>query len=301
MSLSFLSQKSFHPSNPKNLAKLFQAEEKKTQEAKKKEELAKQFEQEEARRQVRGMVKERMGGPAEPPASMSFMYNAPPGLSEARAKVAEKKPSDRDAERFPLLKDAPRQGEYTLGLEVTHKPFGVELRKVRCTKCDAWGHQAGDRECPLRNQLDERDDARKERLDPVAGLKPGNEASGAPLRWEMKGVPGGEMHGAGSSRDVNQQFVIDNDTLGASHSLAEIDPELLAALSEKQQKKLRKMYQRELQSLTKGEEGSDADEPKKRKRKDDKKHKKKRKEEKKHKKKKSQRSDSSHESDSDSN
>ena len=39
MSLSFLGKKSFHPSNPRNLKKLFQAEEQKEAETKKAEEL----------------------------------------------------------------------------------------------------------------------------------------------------------------------------------------------------------------------------------------------------------------------
>ena len=43
MSLSFLGKKSFHPSNPKNLQKLYAAEEKKKADEKKKAELEEQF------------------------------------------------------------------------------------------------------------------------------------------------------------------------------------------------------------------------------------------------------------------
>lgn len=28
-----------------------------------------------------------------------------------------------------------------------HKPFGVQIRMIKCIKCGKWGHQAGDREC----------------------------------------------------------------------------------------------------------------------------------------------------------
>mmetsp|Transcript_21093 Transcript_21093/g.34815 ORF Transcript_21093/g.34815 Transcript_21093/m.34815 type:complete len:303 (-) Transcript_21093:83-991(-) len=276
MSLSFLGQKSFHPSNPKNLAKLFKAEEEKRRTDEQKEQNARDFAQEEARRQVRGIIKERTGGPAEPPPSMNFMYAAPPGLNEAKQRqqeqeAAEKQPAARDEERFPILKGAPRQGEYTLGIEVTHKPFAVELRKVKCSRCEAWGHQAGDRECPLRNELLPSDDQRKAMLDPVQP-RPGSESSGEPLRWELKGMPDSGMRGVGSGTDANQQFVVDDNDLGAAQgnvALAEIDPEVLAALSEKQQKKLLKMYRQEIKALEEGAE-RDGGHKSKRKRKHDK-------------------------------
>lgn len=37
-------------------------------------------------------------------------------------------------------------------MNVTHKPFGMENRKVRCIRCGIRGHQSGDRECKLRFQ-----------------------------------------------------------------------------------------------------------------------------------------------------
>eukprot|EP00965_Chrysotila_dentata_P260933 6214086-Pleurochrysis_carterae.AAC.2 len=71
---------------------------------------------------------------------MSFMYALPPGLSEAQERQkaaasssqAEKRPADRDSERFPILRDAPRQGDYTLGIEVHHLRNAVCAAPFAC-------------------------------------------------------------------------------------------------------------------------------------------------------------------------
>lgn len=47
------------------------------------------------------------------------------------------------------MKNAPTEGDYTKDIAVTHKPFGIETRLVRCLRCGKRGHQAGDRECNL--------------------------------------------------------------------------------------------------------------------------------------------------------
>jgi CBF1 interacting corepressor len=54
-------------------------------------------------------------------------------------------------ERFPFLKDAPVEGEYTNSVKVNFKPMGIRLRNVRCLRCGEWGHQSGDRECALKD------------------------------------------------------------------------------------------------------------------------------------------------------
>lgn len=55
-------------------------------------------------------------------------------------------------ERFPYLKDAPVEGEYTNTMKVNFKPVGKIVRNIRCFRCKEWGHQSGDRECRLRNE-----------------------------------------------------------------------------------------------------------------------------------------------------
>ena len=312
--MSFLNNKSFHPGNAQNRFKLFEAEEKKKHEDRRTEELKREFEQQQAKREMSGIIN---GG--DPTAAMAFMYQAPPGMVQKQKH--EKTPAEKDVERHgALLEHAPRAGAHTTEMNVTHKPFGVELRNARCTKCGAFGHQMGDRECPLRNEVHALDVQRKAMEDPVARAAT-QEASGGALRWAPKAAAMAVAMGTGNvgdgiaSTDANQQFVttMGEDELeaaalaagGAADAaiLAQMDPELLAMLDKKQRKKLAKMYRKEL-----GAEGGDADgaeekrrkKEKKEKRKKEKKRKHKEKKEKKEKKRKRSESGSSSEDSSDS-
>ncbi len=273
MSLNFLGKKSFHPSAPQNVRKLFIAEEKRDNEARKAEELKREAEEEETRRHARKLLH---GSQKEPTEGMAFMYSAPPGLKEAQSKQSKQTAADRDAERFPILKDAPRQGEYSLNMDVQHQPFGVMLRKTKCSRCGNWGHQNGDRECPLRNESSTSDSARKSTDDPLANRIAGAETSGAALRWAPKAAPDAGRLGSGvSADDANQQFVAGDedehvaslDAMAAA-GVGELNPSVLAMLSEKQRRKLLKMCRKELRGLEGG-----GDEPRERKRKRKHKHK----------------------------
>lgn len=302
MSLSFLGKKSFHPSNPKNMMKLHAAEEQKAHEERRAEELKREHEQEETRRASRQMLHEAgQKRQVEAPASTSFMYQAPPGLREAQEKRArqeqkakiERDRPEMDPEKFELLKNAPTRGAHTLEIDVHHQPFGVLLRNSKCKRCGEWGHSAGDRECPMRGAgggptNPELDDANKARDDPLAHVSAGAEASGGALRWAPKAAAEDRVHGGASSEDANQQYVasLDDEELaaaataggsagGGGASLADLDPAVLSLLSEKQQRKLLKMYQKEMrgdQSEGIGEGGDERGE-KKKKRKHEHKHK----------------------------
>lgn len=279
MSLSFLGKKSFDPNNKKNVVKLFQAEERKKAEDKKKEEYRREYEAEQTRRHARSLLPGG-GDPAGVDSSMSFMYQKPPGLAEAenrkQRKVredAEKTHAEKDAERFAILENAPRHA-YTNNMEVTHKPFAVELRRVKCKRCGEWGHSLGDRECPLRNVADPRDEERKAQDDPLARAA-GVEASGAALRWAPKAATAEGMHGGGNASDANQQFVVDDDdvlvakdgsvmtgatSVAGAVGLADLDPAVLSMLDEKQQRRLLRMYRKELEhgrARTEGADGAD--------------------------------------------
>lgn len=294
MSLSFLGQKSFHPSAPQNVRKLFLAEQKKEQEAKRFEELKREHEQEETRRHARSLL-DKKAAAAEPPSSTAFMYQLPPGLKEAQEKrarqvraregdaeaAAQKTFAERDGERFEVLKNAPRDGAYANDVAVRHRPFGVAIRNTKCSRCGEWGHQAGDRECSLRHEVAPLDEARKQQDDPMARAVAGAEASGARLRWEPKAAPEMGVHGGAGADDANQQFVAaadDEELLAAAAaasamgpeggtSLADLDPAVLALLSERQQRKLLKLYRKELDEAHGDEGGHESRHESKRKRK----------------------------------
>lgn len=50
------------------------------------------------------------------------------------------------------------------------KPFAVELRNVKCLRCGNFGHQSGDRECPLKDTVMPNEEQRLKRDDPLTTI-----------------------------------------------------------------------------------------------------------------------------------
>lgn len=50
------------------------------------------------------------------------------------------------------------------------KPFAVEVRNVKCVRCGTFGHQSGDRECPLKDAIMPNDESRLKRDDPLTAI-----------------------------------------------------------------------------------------------------------------------------------
>lgn len=50
------------------------------------------------------------------------------------------------------------------------KPFGVEVRNVKCLRCGNYGHQSGDRECPLKDVIMPSEESRLKRDDPLNAI-----------------------------------------------------------------------------------------------------------------------------------
>lgn len=95
---------------------------------------------------------------------LQFMYMPPPGLKSALEK--QEKETQKKEEKFDFLKNAPTEGTYTENIKVKHKPFGIEVREVRCMRCGNYGHISGDRECPLKD-FNPMDSKRQTKEDPL--------------------------------------------------------------------------------------------------------------------------------------
>ena len=50
------------------------------------------------------------------------------------------------------------------------KPFAVEVRNVKCVRCGNFGHQSGDRECPLKDAIMPNEESRLKRDDPLTAI-----------------------------------------------------------------------------------------------------------------------------------
>jgi len=50
------------------------------------------------------------------------------------------------------------------------KPFGIEIRNVKCLRCGTFGHQSGDRECPLKDAIMPNEESRLKRDDPLTAI-----------------------------------------------------------------------------------------------------------------------------------
>ncbi|KAK9140243.1 hypothetical protein Scep_009924 [Stephania cephalantha] len=138
-------------------------------------------------------------------------------------------------EEFEALKNAPR---IDTGLPTRAKPFGVEIRNVKCVRCGTFGHQSGDRECPLKDVIMPIEESRLKRNDPLTAIL-AHADSTEPLKWELKQKPGiSPPRGGYKPDDPNQQIVAEDifDEYGGFLNGGSI-PEMLASTSVKKSRK----------------------------------------------------------------
>ncbi|KAL1224730.1 putative zinc finger CCHC domain-containing protein [Cardamine amara subsp. amara] len=110
-------------------------------------------------------------------------------------------------EEFDVLKNAPR---LETGIAGRAKPFAVELRNVKCLRCGNFGHQSGDRECPLKDAVMPNEELRLKRDDPLTAIIAHTDPS-EPLKWELKQKPGlSPPRGGFDLDDPNQQIVAED-------------------------------------------------------------------------------------------
>ncbi|XP_062234148.1 LOW QUALITY PROTEIN: uncharacterized zinc finger CCHC domain-containing protein At4g19190-like [Phragmites australis] len=110
-------------------------------------------------------------------------------------------------QEFEVLKNAPR---LDTGAPVRIKPFGVEVRNVRCLRCGNYGHQSGDRECPMKDVIMPNEESRLKRDDPLTAIMAHTDSC-EPLKWELKQKPGMiPPRGGFNPDDPNQQIVAED-------------------------------------------------------------------------------------------
>lgn len=175
----------------------------------------------------------------------TYLQQGPPLLGDLKCHLIrrKKKPRAKDIygrplpteEEFEVLKNAPRLETGVVGRA---KPFGIEIRNVKCVRCGTFGHQSGDRECPLKDAIMPNEESRIKRDDPLTAILAQTDAS-EPLKWELKQKPGiSPPRGGFELDDPNQQIVAEDifDEYGGFLT-GDNMPDLLASLSSKPKKK----------------------------------------------------------------
>jgi hypothetical protein len=144
-----MGNKDFHPSNIRNLKKVWEAKEKQKHDQKRQEEMKAQY-----RKEQEMYHNKELMGKANP---MSFMYEPPPGFSKEKE---EKDDQDKEKLKFDWQRSdrAPPREEYAKSMDIHDQPFGIEVRNVKCFKCGKWGHVNTDRICPMYGQNKSQED-----------------------------------------------------------------------------------------------------------------------------------------------
>lgn len=266
---SFLNQKPWHPLSYPNQRRKWIAEQTHAQKQRRAEEVSKEYAQEQEFLKQTALISKREKEKLEMMKAVSFMYVKPPGYNPESAKAAEmadekkqdnannlgeqssclasssmerKKERPKDVfgralpteEQFEVLKNAPR---LETGVAGRARPFGVEIRNVKCLRCGNHGHQSGDRECPLKDAIMPSEENRLKRDDPLTTIQAQTDCS-EPLKWELKQKPGlSPPRGGFNPDDPNQQIVAEDIFDEYGGFLGEpIIPELLTNISSSKKK-----------------------------------------------------------------
>jgi len=252
MSCQFLNQKSWHVNNKANQRKIWIAEQKHQDDIKRQKERQREFEEEQEyfKNKKKLGISDRELEKNKSQETINFMYAPPPGFITEKTAIipSEKDRSDRDieAEKFPFLKNAPVQGMYTENLKITHKPFGIELRNVKCARCGNWGHTSGDRECPMKD-FNPNDSHRQKLEDPLTHIQT-REMQLYKEKLILKKGGRSPIRGGIAESDPNQQMLPESES-----DSSDAEREFLATLTPKQKKRLLKKYKEQQKKKKKQE------------------------------------------------
>ncbi|KNC84632.1 hypothetical protein SARC_03162 [Sphaeroforma arctica JP610] len=278
MSISkFMNLKSFHPGNFANQKAVWIAQERDKDDKKHQKQLQQVLQKEQQEHKLLETtphsIEERNR------LALSFMYKQPPGLEYAQEKLklkdremAKKRKREEEDKRmnaqeryirdkdmsltdkFEVLKNAPRTGDYVADVKRTRnidRPFGVEIRNIKCLKCGNWGHGHTERVCPLFNTSKQTDQGineddelvRPSVVDPLELMRDMKNGGLA-----MKQTILGRLNDDQAS---NQQMVFsDEDDDGR-----EIDAQTLRAFANLSPKSKRKVLRRMKKSSALGDNG----------------------------------------------
>jgi len=159
----YMSAKFWHPASKRNIVTVWKRKQQMEAEKRKNEARG-----EEARREnERNLVRKAMGD-KKAINGVSFLYDMPNNIMPRDINAPENQ-GDRPGMtaknfeiKFDWQKNAPRDSHFNDMGEVrnsifNHKPFGIEVRNVKCLKCGEWGHSNFDRVCPLFGKVGDRD------------------------------------------------------------------------------------------------------------------------------------------------
>ncbi|CAN6487039.1 unnamed protein product [Victoria cruziana] len=222
---SYLNQKPWHPLSYPNQRRKWIAEQLDAQRQRRSEEVAREFAQEQEFFRQAASISKKEKEKVEMMQAVSFMYVRPPGYNAESAKAAElederKQLIQKDAHQETA--DAPLM-QLETGVPMRVKPFAVEVRNVRCVRCGTYGHQSGDRDCPLKDVIMPNEESRLKRDDPLTVIMAHADArfldGGGPDLFT--GFLGKEKHSkkkdrskksltsVGDSKDHNRDSVVD--------------------------------------------------------------------------------------------
>lgn len=291
---SYLNQKPWHPLSYPNQRRKWIAEQTHAQKQRRAEEVSREYAQEQEFFRQTALVSRQEKEKMEMMKAVSFMYVRPPGYNAESAQAADmadekkkeehgekdmlpstsmtmhpgeekKKPRPKDVfgralpteEQFEVLKNAPR---LETGAPARSKPFGVEIRNVKCLRCGTFGHQSGDRECPMKDAIMPNEESRLKRDDPLTAILAQTDLS-EPLKWELKQRPGlSPPRGGFDPDDPNQQIVAEDIFDEYGGFLGDGIPELLANFTSSKPKKKKSSKRRhKRQSSPTGTELSDGE------------------------------------------
>ncbi|KAB1215618.1 hypothetical protein CJ030_MR4G001668 [Morella rubra] len=245
---SYLNQKPWHPLSYPNQRRKWIAEQTHANRERRAEEVAREYAQEQEFFRQAALISKKEKEKVEMMKAVSFM---PPESVPVRGEEKKKsRPKDvfgrslPTEEEFEVLKNAPR---LETGVPARVKPFGIEVRNVKCLRCGSYGHQSGDRECPLKDAIMPNEESRLKRDDPLNAILAHTDPT-EPLKWELKQKPGvSPPRGGFRLDDPNQQIVAEDifDEYGGFLSGDNI-PMLLTNFSSKpKRKKSRKQKKQE--------------------------------------------------------